>query len=400
MRARGLILIFFFFLSCTISGLVFYAVAAKLELKTEGGLVPHFNRILDDFNDGNDLNNWLYNTFTGGTNGTCFPSYSSSAYEGSRCLKLLYAVPGSGGFSWYASKLGGENAALSNFNGLSFWVKGSNGNELLKVEIKTAGCNSAQRSNASLYVNDFLASGYITSSWQQAVIPFNNFANITNFSRLEELTFVFEHDQSATNGSPLSGAVYLDRIQFTNRPGGFDPIIQDYCNDRIFRNSLGGNMGWSGGSGGTIAVSFDNTCYHSAPNSVRMDYNVTGSGAYSFLYTLFGGGNTGSVVQPCNFTNYTSISFWMKVTNKDPISPLQVEMDIDDAWPPYWVLCGSITTNWQKWTVGLTNFTEAYGSAKMSKQKLAKLVFTAVQSRLPANDRVGRLYIDDIRFEK
>lgn len=221
--------------------------AQKSVLSMNSSLEPCFNSTLDDFNDGNGLNNWLYNTYAGGTGGTCQPSFAAGAYEGLYCLRLDYSVPSVSDFSWYASKLGGHNAHASNFNGITFWIRGQSGNETVKVEIKTVNCNTVNRSNASIYMNDFLPAGRITAAWQKAVIPFRNFANITNFSRLDELTFVFEHDQSGTNYSPFSGSVYIDKIRFTNNPDNYTNVIQDLFSDRIAKNALGGNMGWAGG---------------------------------------------------------------------------------------------------------------------------------------------------------
>lgn len=375
--------------------------AQKSVLSMNSSLEPCFNSTLDDFNDGNGLNNWLYNTYAGGTGGTCQPSFAAGAYEGPFCLRLDYSVPSPGDFSWYASKLGRHNAHASNFNGLTFWVKGAAGGETLKLELKTANCNTVNRSNASLYVNDFLPGYAITTAWQQAVIPFKNFANITNFSRLEELTFVFEHDWSGTNGSPFSGAVFLDRIRFTNQPGGFSIVRQDYASDRIFRNALGGNMGWGGGSRGHASAGWSGGEYRSAPYSLKMEYNVaSNSSAYAFVYSLFGGGKSGNSLMQCNFSNYTYLTFWTRTDGVTTNVQLQVEMDVDDAWPPYWLTCAGIRSNWQYYMLPLTNFREAYGTARIDKRKIAKLVFTMTYGKTPAADRRSAIYFDDIKFQK
>jgi hypothetical protein len=372
---------------------VSYAANRQL-MKAEGTLVSGYSSMLDDFNDGNEMNNWLYNTFSGGLGGSILPSYPSiGAKEGTRCLKLNYSVPNPAEYVWYTSKLGEENASLSNFNGIVFWVKGDTGGETLKAEMKTLGCNSAGRSNASIYINDFISGGVITTSWQKVTIPMANFANISNFSKLNEFTLVFEHDQSVLNSSPLSGAVYVDAIKFTNCSSGFDPVIQDYFSDSISRNALGGNMGWAGGGGGSATATWNTTNFLTAPSSMKISYDVTAPGSFSFVYSLFGGGSGGATVEKCNFTNYNYLSFCAKAGRVTTNIKIKIELDTDDSWPPYCAFyCIGIRTNWRQYDIPLNGY--------MDKTNMAKVVWVMEYGQLQAADRNTSIYIDNVKLIK
>lgn len=368
--------------------------ASVKKVGSVANFVTDFRTVLDDFNDGNNINNWGYNTYNGGTGGTCNVSYVAGAYEGSLCMKMDYSLSGPGGFAWYASKLGGANFDASNFNGLVFWVKGSAGGELLKIELKTTNCNPVGRSNAKVYINDFVEGGMITTTWKKVVIPFKNFVSITNFSKMAELTFVFEYDQSALNGSPLSGSVYIDYIAFTNKTYGFDPIVIDHYNDKLWISPLGGNGGF-GNSGGSFDASFSGEDYHSYPSSLKLDYDLT-LDYYGYAYALFGGGTNGWTAQQSDFSEYSNLSFWIKRKGTDTVDYMKVEMDTNDGPPSSftkYIYC--ISTNWARYSIPLSLIKRS--STPIDTSKIAKCVFVLEASY---NQRKDQIYIDDVHFEK
>lgn len=406
-----------FFIILLISVLFFYLIqylticeaGSITKLGTTAELLVgagEFGSIFDDFNDGDSKNNWGYSTFNGGTGGTCTVSYAGGAYEGANCLKLDYNVPGAGSFSWYASEMGSENIESSNFNGLIFWVKGAAGGEYFKIELKTIDCNLTGRSNAKIYITDYLDGG-VTTDWQKVVIPLKNFANITNFTKMYEFTIAFEYDQSLINGSLTSGTVYIDCIKFTNVTGGFGPIRIDHFGDKLDICALGGNL-WSGygGSGVSGSIEYSDVVgqYVDYKYGLKINYSGISLGPTGRWYSVEpkpGGGNNGWTNMQCDFSDYSKLTFYIKSQDGGQ-RPRQLQIvmeDGDGGWEDGFtaeVSGGSnpyITTTWQKFTIPFS----CYGSINFGKLK--KLSIT-INNWCTHGGPNGTVYIDKVQFEK
>lgn len=380
--------------------------STNYSINVQSYLPSRFNTILEDFNDLDTLNNWLYSDLVGGDggSGTCsLEVISSGAYEGVGCGKLTYNTPTSDSFSWFVSSLGLENLELSNFNALSFWVKGAVGGEYFKIALTTKGGNTSGRSNGSIYINDFL-DGPVTTSWQKAVIPLKNFANITNFTKMNELTLSFDHNICISNGSALSGTIYLDDIRFTNNITGFSSIRVDYYSDKVKFCALGGKV--NGNGTGSLTYSFDSSEYHSGSNSLKMDYDV--NSGYVFFYHLLGGGKSGAPGMQIDFSDYNYLTFWAKSTNSNilgsnswPYRGLKVEMDVDDdSGTTYFQYAGTITSTWTKFSLPLSEFKSWGNPPAIDKSKITKVVFGFDTNFLENEDKKGIVYIDEVQFEK
>jgi hypothetical protein len=189
----------------SLSGVVFAGVDRTGQVTVNSVVQkPPIGPVLDDFNDGNTQNNWGYNSGPFASAGaSCTDSrVATSPQEGAYCLKLDYDVSFKDSYSGYWTLLGGES--LSAYTSLSFWVKGTAGKELIKIEIKN------DSSTAAVYVTE------VTTSWQEITIPFQYFSNIKDWTSMKELVFVFENYQSVINGSPTKGTIYIDKIYFGN----------------------------------------------------------------------------------------------------------------------------------------------------------------------------------------
>jgi len=189
----------------SLSGVVFAGVDRTAGVTVDSVVPkPPVGPVLDDFNDGNSLNNWGYNSGSVASAGaTCTDSrVTTSPQEGLYCLKLVYNVSTEYSYSGYWTLLGGES--LSAYSSISFWVKGTAGGELVKIELKN------DTNSAAVYVTA------VTTSWQEITIPFQYFSGISNWTSMKELVFVFENYQSVINGRPTQSTIYIDKISFGN----------------------------------------------------------------------------------------------------------------------------------------------------------------------------------------
>ncbi len=349
--------------------------------------------VLDDFNDGGNLNNWGYNTGAFASSGaSCTDSrVTTSPQEGPFCLKLDYNVSTSASYAGYWSLLGGKD--LSGYTSISFWVKGTAGKELFKVELKN---NS---SSAAVYVTDYLDGG-VTTTWQGVTIPFHNFVNINNWSGMTELVFTFENSQSVMNGSPLQGTIYIDRISFGS--SSVNEVRIDYFGDKLGTCALGGNMGDMQPNNPPptdFSHSFTTTSgnYYSSPSALESTYNAAGSNGWGGQFIIFGGGADGWTGIPHNFSDYNYVTVWIKAKSatENP-KILKVEM-VDRASSPFpAVYLRFITTSWQKYTIPLSAF------AGLNKSNISKMTFVYEDWRIVADggSKTGVLYMDNLQFEK
>jgi len=141
-------------------------------------------------------------------------------------IRLDYDVPKPGDYSFYWIKLGKPISAksdstqmvdLTQYNYLSFWIKGAPNLSKLKVEIhQDADLNGifvfGKDLSSFVYTNSYM-NGSIDSTWKKIVIPLANFTGIKDLSKILELVFVFENK----NDTP-KGVVYIDDIMFGYRP--------------------------------------------------------------------------------------------------------------------------------------------------------------------------------------
>ncbi len=160
--------------------------------------------VLDDFNSGSVPNR------LGGSSGTIDPnpddpaewitaSYVTDSYEGLGALKLAY---NRGTASWVGywtyMRPDGSGYDVSDYENISFYVKGAAGGENFKIELVDTSNNVATK--------------YVTvpgTSYQKVSLPFSQFSNIQNVNlrSLKQVNIVFDT-------SPNTGTVYIDLIRF------------------------------------------------------------------------------------------------------------------------------------------------------------------------------------------
>jgi len=150
--------------------------------------------ILDDFT------NYPYNSLGGNIN-TFYDNgasilvdtvIGSDAFDNAgRSISINYDVSAeNSSFCGISSSF--SNIDLSNYNYLSFWIRGGIGAEYLQVQLKNPTTTS------SIAIWDYLSEGP-DSTWQKVIIPLDAFFNFQSISNITEIVFVFENFQSSNN---------------------------------------------------------------------------------------------------------------------------------------------------------------------------------------------------------
>lgn len=356
---------------------------------------------LDDFSYAAPLNFWSLATGTFSSsasvpppaNAICTASYSNAPgvpYGGSGySLKLDYNVSLADSYAGYSSQLGSQS--LSAYSAVSFWVKGAVGGEFFKIQMKNSSASAA------LYITDYLDGG-VTTSWQKVTIPFHNFVNLSSVSSMSEFVIVFENAQCATNGSPTQGTVYIDNIVFESGP--VPTVRLDHFGDRLGTSALGGNMGTMASSG-TISYAFSNIVneYSNYQCGLVINYNVTVSGAWVGVWSLFGGGADGWTAVPHNFSSYNYL--YLRVRGSSAGNPVKIRVELQDSAGSRPIRLTGITTAWQYYRIPLVDPGDGTGFVGLNRSAIQQMniVLEGNQIYAAGGSRTGTVYIDSVQFE-
>lgn len=166
---------------------------------------------LDNFDDNDARNNLGGKTEAFGEGkGVCIDSLyydmnipnSHGDKSGEYSLRLSYDVSNQGNVSGFTSNLKGVD--LSNYQYLSFWVKGSLGGEIFKIRIADGEIAS------EISIKSFLPRG-LFPDWRRVIIPLKVFKSIKKWNEMEgSLKIVFDYESSFIK----QGVIYIDEIVF------------------------------------------------------------------------------------------------------------------------------------------------------------------------------------------
>ena len=119
---------------------------------------------------------------------------------------------GAGGWCGFYTLLSTSTGFLdaSEYNYLSFWVKGEKGGENFKVGIADERLEKLGDSMKSKIVTEYLPEGEITQQWQRAVIPVQEW--YVDWKSLHAIAIAFESTAFVNLGG--NGTVYIDDIAF------------------------------------------------------------------------------------------------------------------------------------------------------------------------------------------
>ncbi len=96
----------------------------------------------------------------------------------------------------------------SSYKALTFQVRGETGKENFVIGLSDQHWDQVGDSVKSLEIGKYLPAGKLTTDWQKATIPFDEF--FIDYTRLSAISVVFEGDLFPAAGS--AGKVYLDDI--------------------------------------------------------------------------------------------------------------------------------------------------------------------------------------------
>ena len=167
--------------------------------------------MVDNFNDGTDpnaLRGWITSYVTSTATITHGYDYLNAYGDMGASQFISYVVPSNEYAVWQTSL---EGVNLSNYNALSFMIKGAAGNERFNIYLYDSLAEGG-------FVN-IETYGKVTRDWQHICIPLRAFEYSTSLSSTATLQIAFEWEA-------MQGTVYLDNIQFL-------PSYQSYTN-RVF----------------------------------------------------------------------------------------------------------------------------------------------------------------------
>lgn len=107
---------------------------------------------------------------------------------------------------------------VSKYNHLIFWVKGQKGKEDFKIGASDELLEARQYSVKSAPISNYLPSEEITTEWQLAVIPMDDF--FLDWKRLHALTISFDSD--VFDNAKGEGTIYIDDLAFIKAD---DPVM-------------------------------------------------------------------------------------------------------------------------------------------------------------------------------
>jgi hypothetical protein len=346
--------------------------------------------IVDDFNDGNDLNYWdgamgALEEVSG--DGSIAQSYETAGAFAGRSLKLSYDLTKASSWNGYFLNLNTDSAITKNisaYNQLSFWVKGAVGGvEHLKIGLENTSLESTNRSRVALYVNDYLNGG-ITNQWQKVSIPLTAYSGLNSFVTAKTLTFVFERsyaDPALHPNLAQAATVFIDDVRFSSAV--LPEVRVDYFNDAWGLNSLGANWGDMKGIGRAIEfVAGEATAY-----TMVSKYNVNVE-AWQGHFCLFGGGNSGWGEYPVNLSNYRYLKFRARARSAGE-NPVSFKVEVNSTS----IYVDNLTTTDKTFTLDLN-------ASVPNRSAISKISIVYEKARVTSKggSKAGVVYFDDIRF--
>ncbi len=301
-------------------------------------------------------------------------------------IVLTYNVSsGSGGF-WMSLAEGGLSIDLTQYDYLSFWIKGENGGEGFKIQLEDS-INTGGEQYAFLHINNYLEGGEITTEWQKVVIPIQSFDPNEPFdlTQVKAMQFVFENGLGLNNSK-----VYIDEILFST---GTSLIYIDNMEfDEV-------NWGWSDldalkwtinteiGGGGvysykTNTLNTDHTNYLGY-GSYKCDHN-RGTGNVSTTWQLgYAGGNIFLDISACNKLKFYIKSRYIRTAGQGP------RIHVDDSGYNESLAMPAIDSSWKCIEINLSDFGGGLDLTKILNFRLTTESGTAV---------VNSFWVDEIKF--
>jgi hypothetical protein len=184
--------------------------------------------------------------------------------------------------------------------------------------------------------------------------------------------------------------VYIDDITLGNM--AVNILKVDSFNDKINYNCIGGLRGPMPDA--TITAVNQTAQYVSAPSAEELDYNVTTG--WDGTYSLIGGGASGSTAQPTDMSSFSQLTMQVKA-NSASENPVKIKIEIQyGSSGVASVYINGITTAWQKFSITFAFLLPYFPSFDPTQIKQVNIVFESGV----ATNKIGKLFVDDMQFEK
>ncbi|MEM2251000.1 MAG: DNRLRE domain-containing protein [Candidatus Hadarchaeales archaeon] len=350
-----------------------FRLTVKFGAMVVGGL-PGILRY-DDFNDG------VLGTNLGGGAGAMSydgahdPSLSFvSGYEGTYALKISYSVPVGqwcGYWSFFLASQKGYDIGM--FTDIRMWVKGENGGENFKIELK-----DEFGTVRTVYIS--MVPGFesgLSTSWRELVIPLYNFPDL-NLYYVKQVNIIFDT-------YPYSGTIYIDNIVFTQfspyTPSPIGLVFDDF-NGGLGPNRLGGSNGTMDPNPGDptewITASYVTDSYEGL-GALKLTYN-RGAASWVGYWSFMRPDQTGYDV-----SDYENLCMWVKGASGGERFKVELKDTSNNTSSIYVTVPG---TTYQKISIPLSDFT----GLDLKNLKQVNIVFDT-------SPNSGTVYIDLVLFE-
>lgn len=346
---------------------------------------PQSIKILDRFNNypKNELGGETGGFYDKGSVQTEILTDNDAFEKEGKTLVIHYNVTNTNSFSGYYSKL--QNVNLTNYNYLSFWIKGSISKEYLQVQLK-----NDKNETAKVAIWNYLVGGP-TNEWQKVVIPMDAFWNLSARNRMAEFVIVFENYQASENGSPLTSTVYIDDIVFGTFFPGYLKI--DDFSDKIKSNAVGGNTGEfsQSGTAGLYTSVINCNEYFESPCCLEINYDNSEDSEFGGVFFILGGGEDGWTKISKNISEYDYFTLAVKAKSSS-LNPGNFDVELKSAIQTYRATVDNITTSFQEKPIYFNKF------SPINPQQIQEMAFVFVRN--VQQKLIGTIYIDDIELRK
>ncbi|MFX0135060.1 MAG: carbohydrate binding domain-containing protein, partial [Candidatus Hodarchaeota archaeon] len=300
-----------------------------------------------------------------------------------KSINFKYNVVQADGYCGYYSQF--PDLDLGEYHYLSFWIKGKNGKEYMRIQLK----NDSESASVALW--DYLVGG-TEKTWRKVMIPLDAFWNLSSLQRIKELVFVFENYQSSENESPLESEVFIDDVVVGSFFPGF--VKLDHFDDKIRANATGGNIGEFSypESHGLYTSEINCQMYHNNPCGFEVHYDNSGISDFGGEFFILGGGDDGWTKIYKNLSKYSTLHLALRAAENE--NPGNLKIELKESSTTHIKKITDIKTNFQEEDLKFTEFSPAIQNYDNIGE------FTIVFEKGAQEKLKGVVHFDEIEFRR
>ena len=277
-----------------------------------------------------------------------------------KVVELSYDVQNGGDYAGFYRDL--DKIDIQRYKTLSFWIKGTQGKERLRIGIK-----NTKGQESKLVLGTYLEQG-ISTVWRKVSIPLDAFSGITDLSAMENISFIFENEFNSKKGK-----IFITDLAFEE---SLTPLVIANCSDCTSKTGWGTDY-WVFNTNNSD-INFVNDKFGSL-------VHFKGVEASRKLITWSGWGMD---LPGIDASDYDCLSFRIKRIHGYEKPNIYMEDSCNRKYVDMEKYCDS-STDWQTVNIPLSDFT----SKGIDINSLKKLCFVFEWERME-----GAVYVDDIRF--